>query len=91
MKPEIREEEVMFRARQLIGELLRDDVPPIVIAYAFTYVAAELGLSAEKDARKVLATLLGTMARATADAVPESHEVQATDHQVQVPAGITKQ
>jgi len=89
--PEIEDEAVMDRVRQLVGELLEDDVSPIVIAYAMTYVATELGLRVEPDARRVLSTLLATMAHAASSAVPDETELDAVPGSGPAPARVTKQ
>lgn len=91
MRPEVENEKVMGRVRSLVRELLQDEVPPIVISYALAYIAAEFGLHAESDARRVLPTLLGAVARATAEAVPHEEQQEATPQEERMPGGVTRQ
>lgn len=88
MQPAIENEDVLKRVKSMVAELLEDDVPPIVICYALSYVSVDLGLMADPDARRVFSTLLATMARATERAVPDDW---GRTQESLVPAGGTKQ
>lgn len=89
MRNEIHDEAVLQTIRGAVGELIADGTLPIVVAYSLVYSAVELGLHVEADAKRVLSTLLGAMALATQNAVPDSDD----DGELNSPApsGVTKQ